>query len=65
MQQDRDQDVDSHTPPEEPRKKLKRPRAAQACDACRARKARCDGNYPCGLCESETSSDLPSLAMPC
>ena len=30
--------------------KRKRPRAARACQACRAKKYRCDELYPCGKC---------------
>lgn len=40
---------------EEPRKKLKRPRAAQACEACRSRKVKCDESYPCSLCQRKSS----------
>ncbi|KAK4981821.1 hypothetical protein LTR66_009681 [Elasticomyces elasticus] len=33
--------------------KRKQMRAAQACDACRARKQKCDENKPCGFCNEQ------------
>ncbi|KIW99462.1 uncharacterized protein Z518_11201 [Rhinocladiella mackenziei CBS 650.93] len=38
----------------------KRPRAARACEACRAHKQRCDEFYPCSKCKSE-DPDHPNL----
>ncbi|KAJ5103683.1 hypothetical protein N7532_004212 [Penicillium argentinense] len=32
-------------------KRVKRPRAAQACDRCRTKKYKCDEQYPCSHCK--------------
>ncbi|PWY91380.1 RmlC-like cupin [Aspergillus sclerotioniger CBS 115572] len=44
---------DSLPPP-----RAKRPRAAQACDRCRAKKYKCDEQYPCSHCKSLYVADL-------
>lgn len=38
------------SPSSEPPQKKKRPRAAQACDRCRAKKYKCDESFPCFYC---------------
>lgn len=43
-------------------KKRKRPRAARACEFCRAKKYRCDELYPCGQCRSTCRSSAIGLA---
>ena len=47
------------------KRKLRRPRAAQACNFCRRRKVRCSGTYPCEYCtregaKCEYDSEVPS-----
>lgn len=37
-------------------KSRKRPRAARACETCRAKKYRCDEDYPCGQCRKLNSN---------
>ncbi|PYH29832.1 RmlC-like cupin [Aspergillus neoniger CBS 115656] len=44
---------DSLPPP-----RAKRPRAAQACDRCRAKKYKCDEQYPCAHCKNRYVADL-------
>lgn len=36
-------------------RKLKRPRAAQACERCRLKKYKCDEHIPCFNCKSEAT----------
>lgn len=36
-----------------PPRKLKRPRAAQACERCRLKKYKCDESIPCFHCKSK------------
>ncbi|OBR04053.1 C6 transcription factor [Colletotrichum higginsianum IMI 349063] len=36
--------------------KVRRPRAARACDLCRAKKNKCDELYPCTYCKSQDMS---------
>ncbi|KAH8668667.1 hypothetical protein BX600DRAFT_496703 [Xylariales sp. PMI_506] len=40
--------------PEPPTKRQRRPRASQACDTCRTRKVKCDGELPCYNCAHHT-----------
>ncbi|OLN96829.1 putative transcriptional regulatory protein YJL206C-like protein 1 [Colletotrichum chlorophyti] len=38
--------------------KVRRPRAARACDLCRAKKNKCDELYPCTYCKSTPQGDV-------
>lgn len=38
--------------------KVRRPRAARACNLCRLKKNKCDELYPCTYCRSEPSPPL-------
>ena len=42
--------------------KRKRPRAARACEACRAKKYRCDELYPCGKCKKQNVTCVYEVA---
>lgn len=39
--------------------KVRRPRAARACNLCRLKKNKCDELYPCTYCRSEQSPSRP------
>ncbi len=42
--------------------KRKRPRAARACEACRAKKYRCDELYPCSKCKKQNVACIYEVA---
>lgn len=37
-----------------PNQRVRRPRAARACDLCRVKKNKCDELYPCGYCKGRS-----------
>jgi hypothetical protein len=52
----------SYTPDEEPPTRVKRARVALACQRCKTRKQRCDGNNPCEKCN--TSNQICEYSIP-
>lgn len=45
--------------------KVRRPRAARACNLCRLKKNKCDELYPCTYCRSMSSPCLSPCPSPC
>ncbi len=55
-------DLRGHSPPaQNTGHKVRRPRAARACDLCRIKKNKCDELYPCTYCKGDPV--LPTLSL--